>query len=420
MKTGPVGKAGIERERLWTGDFLKVVLISLFTNTADFTLLTSLPLYFLLLGGDPLVAGLATLVFSLSALLTRPLWGFLTDQLGRRRVLLAGAVMTVATVLLYQLEMSPAALILIRLVSGLGFSALTTAAHAAAADLLPESRLTEGLGIYGVADTVATAVGPAIGLFLYAQFGYQPLLYFVLALTVLNLVCAWTLHYESASGREPAGRRLFRPASWMKGADRPRLDSLFDRQALKPSLTLLLVGFSNISVISFLTLFGLERGIDPIGSYFTVLALAIALARLLVGRLVSRFGITRVLLGGLSLHLISFLLLALSYKLLPVLISAALSGLGGGLTSPITGTIIVRKCERKKTGAALSTMYIAIDLGIGLGALLWGYVIGRAGFTAAYLSASILILSAGLWHFFFVRAGRGQARQGPGPEEASV
>ncbi len=87
---------------------------------------------------------------------------------------MAGAVMTVATVLLYQLEMSVAALVAIRLISGVGFSALTTAAHAAAADLLPESRLAEGLGFYGVADTVAAAAGPAIGFFLYGHFGCQP------------------------------------------------------------------------------------------------------------------------------------------------------------------------------------------------------------------------------------------------------
>lgn len=408
-RSAPAGKARREKEKLWSRDFSKVVLISLFTNTADFTLITSLPLYISLLGGTPFIAGLATMVFSLSALLTRPLWGGLSDRIGRRKVLVAGAVMTVATVLLYQLEMSVAALVAIRLISGVGFSALTTAAHAAAADLLPESRLAEGLGFYGVADTVATAAGPAIGFFLYAHFGYQPLLLFVLVLTLLNLACAWMLRYEWPG-----------PASGRKGDSRTKASALYDRQAVKPSLTILLVGFSNISVVSFLVLFGLERGIEPIGGYFTVLALAIAISRLLVGRMTDKFGITPLLLAGLSLHLASFLLLALSNSLLPVLVSAALSGFGGGVASPLTATIIVKQCDRRRTGAALSTMYIAIDLGIGLGALLWGYVIGQAGFTTTYLAASALIFSAGLWHIFFVRGRRVPAGQKTGPDDGSV
>lgn len=405
MKKGLPGWPQKGGAGLWSCDFILVLFVSFLSNTADFSLVTTLPLLFRLLGGNPFTVGLAATLFSLSALLTRPLWGGLSDRIGRRAVLLMGSVLNVMVALFYLLNPGLAVFVFFRLVSGIGFSAITTSAHAAAADLLPATRLTEGLGYYAASDTVATAAGPFVSLLLYNRSGYQPVLFFVLALNLLNLLCALSVRYEKSepSGRDERTRRLDLIRQTGASGFAKRLP-LIERSALKPSLTILLVCVSNSSVVHFLILYGLEREIALIGSYFTVLAVSIAVSRLLVGRAVARLGKSFILLSGLSLHLVSFLLMAFSSRLAPVLVAAALSGLGGGVVAPITGSMVVDRSHEGQTGTALSTMYIAIDLGIGFGALVWGNMIGWAGFQTAYLIAAGMILLAGLWHFFFVRS----------------
>ena len=388
----------MKKERLWTQSFIFIMLINLFASMMNFTLLTTIPLYVEYLGKSNSIAGTITMVYSLSSLLTRPFWGYLTDRIGRRTVMVMGAVIFIAVSLLYHAAQDLVLLLIIRILNGIGFSAVTTAAYAAAADVLPPSRRSEGIGFFGIALTAATAIGPAIGLLFVNDFGYTALFFFALLISILELCCAWNLKYEqqpvwgkSKPAREAAGNRFH-----------IRLSDCYDRSALRPSFVLFLVSVCNSSVISFITLFGATRGIDNIGMYFTVYACAVIATRLFIGKTTDRLGVTRILLVGLLLQLTAFILLAGAKTLTSILIAAAVSGLGGGAVTPLINIIVIRLCTPERRGVAMGTMNAAMDIGVGLGALVWGIMIDRTGFQAVYFASAAIIAVAAATYMLLV------------------
>ena len=115
------------------------------------------------LGGDESTIGLVTSLFTITAVLFRPLGGFLMDRYGRRVVHLVALAAFAAVVWGYVLVSSLAMLLMLRLLHGLPWGAANTAANTVAADLVPRERRGEGIGLFGMSQTLAMATAPAVG-----------------------------------------------------------------------------------------------------------------------------------------------------------------------------------------------------------------------------------------------------------------
>lgn len=153
------------RPAIWSRDFSLLWLTNFFMATSFYFLLPTVPTFAVdVLGADKTEVGYLIGLFTLSALLVRPLAGYLLDAKGRRMTYLTGLGLFALIIFGYKFATLFILLLVIRFLHGLSWGMLTTGGSTVAADLLPVERRGEGLGYYGLTMTVAMAIGPLLGL----------------------------------------------------------------------------------------------------------------------------------------------------------------------------------------------------------------------------------------------------------------
>ena len=185
-----------DKEKLWTKDFVLVIIINFLVFLNHLMILSTFPFFIERLGYSDTVSGACATAFSLVAVLARPFVGWLLDT-GRRRVLLGVgligmALMPMGYLLIYTALASLALAILLRMVHGLSLACANTSTSTMATDILPRSRFSEGMGMFGMATALATACAPAIGEALMKR-GFGALFGVAAGCMVLSLVLLFCL-----------------------------------------------------------------------------------------------------------------------------------------------------------------------------------------------------------------------------------
>ena len=190
------------------------------------------------MGGNTAFAGVLAAVFSAAAAAARIVCGPLVDRAGRLRVMVGGAALLLAGTLVPAGCSNDAVFVVCRIVQGVGFSAATTASATAAADVLPLSRLGEGIGYYGLGQALAMSVGPALALFLVNTDPAANLYLGLAVIAALGLVLAALCRYERNPSRLPATaayRRLYEEAMTRPARAPPASPTTGRHAALSPS-----------------------------------------------------------------------------------------------------------------------------------------------------------------------------------------
>ncbi|PTX59314.1 putative MFS family arabinose efflux permease [Melghirimyces profundicolus] len=387
------------KERLWTRDFILLGWVNLLMFGSFFFLLPTLPLYVTEeLGGRENQVGLIIGVFAIAAIIARPWTGMLLDQWGRRKLMLVSLVLFVFATAGYFGAVTLILLLILRLVHGAIFGMASTASGTVAADLVPASRRGEGLGYFGTFIILAMVAGPSVGLKL-ADFGYGYLFAGSLTTALLGLVLALFIRYPGNSG---TGRVDFRisPNQWKQLIDKGSIP-------FAASLVGLAVIFGGIT--SFISLYAAELG-DPglAGGYFFVYALALVLARVVAGRVHDRWGPDTVVYPGLVFYAVGLIFLGLAEGMFLFYTAAAFIGLGYGSIQPSVQAIIIQQAPENRRGAATATFFMALDLGIGAGSFLLGFVSQWLGYRGMYLFCLLFALLSATQYW---RARKGSLRE---------
>lgn len=150
-----------QSESIWSKNFILLLVSAVFMYIATFMFTPTLPLFARSIGvSDPSVGGFIILVYTVGSLVPRVIWGNLADRWKRKPVFLIGVIIMVAAAPFYGLFVSLPGILAIRLIQGIGFSASSTSSSTMAVDLTPASRMTEGIGLYTLANTIGMALGP--------------------------------------------------------------------------------------------------------------------------------------------------------------------------------------------------------------------------------------------------------------------
>ena len=381
-----------DRKRLWTRDFLLICMVGLFTSIVMQLLNTTLSIFVVSLGGNNGFSGLLATGFAVCAGVMRLVSGRLSDVHGRRSMMVLGSAVFALAVLACALFPVLPLLLLFRAVQGIGFAAVSTSSAAAAADVTPPSRMGEGLGYFGLAQSLAMAVGPGLGLLFVAGGQYGRL--YAMAAGLLVLCFAFTLFctYErrrSKARHEPSDALPPEPAF-----DDPRYRGIWkviERESLPAAAIQLVFCIGVSSLTAFAGLFAVSRGFEHAGLFFSFEAVAMFASRLFSGRLFDRRGPLSVIVPSLLLGMGAFALLALGSGEAAFLACGALMGMSLGMLGPALNALAVRKAPLHRRGAASATFFIATDIGIGLGSVLWGIVLDAAGFATMFLGAAIVL-----------------------------
>lgn len=380
---------------MFTRDFSLAILANLFSFASMYVLLATLPLYVVAIGGTVSDAGVVLACFTLSAVVVRPVVGRLSDRRAKKAIMLAGAVILAASSLLYAPVHSVPLLMAVRVFHGVGWAAFGTAASALAADLAPLSRRGEAMGYFGVGMNVAMAIGPALGVFLVGWTGYGSLF---LTAMVLGAAAALTTAGIAEPRRAPGQGALQR--GWR---------SFILPSALFPSAVLFTNALTYASVVALLPLFADEAGLGNPGLFFTVFSVVVLVLRGPLGRMSDRRGRVAVVAPGLSVTFVALLVLSQAQSTTTMLVVAVLYAVGVGAAQPTLMAMTVDRAGPQERGAAMGTYTTAMDLGIGVGSVVWGVVAQSLGFGAMYVAAGLMGLVGVALLLAGAAAGRSRA-----------
>ncbi|MCB8815107.1 MFS transporter [Desulfosporosinus shakirovi] len=382
----------LANDRIWDKTFFLILSVSFLMFLSMYMLLPTLPLYAQTLGGNETIAGTIVGIFTLSAVLVRPWFGNLLDRKGRRMILIIGVSIFLISVLAYNLAFTIISLLALRVVHGIGWGASTTATGTMASDVIPASRRAEGMGYYGIAATIAMSLGPALGLYLIKYSNYSVLFTSSAILAGLGLVGSFFINYELPRIKTQSENK----SPVVKGV-------ILEKTALPPALVLFFITLTYGGIITFLPLYADSRGVKNIGIFFTVYALVLLFSRPLIGKLADRYGVRKFLVPGILLIGIALLLLVKASSLPMFLLVAVFYGLGFGTVQPILNALVISLSPPQRRGAANATFAVAMDLGIGLGAVSLGFLAQKTSYVYMYGSSAIFVLFALVMYYALLR-----------------
>ena len=387
--------------RLWTPAFSIITLISFLIGLVQLSLSTNLPLYVVGAYQSTSSAGAMVGAFALAAMLGRPFAGQIIDRLSKPKLYLAGTALFTAGVsmLLYQ---GPLVwLVFARVVQGLGFSLVSTVAGAMIADVLHPQRLGSGIAIYTVTGSLANALGPVAGLTVAQSFGYPVFFKTILITSILTVVIIPVFFSRQKAATQPVLEsdseslaRHLDPVESSKGHWWRQITSLIEPTAVAPASVMLFLAITYGALLGFMPILAQTKNLGSAGTYFAIQSGAVLAIRLLMPALVNRLSTLRLvrLAIGLLVPALAILLVtrhpALFYS------SAVLYGAGFGLAFPLMNTVVFERCPPQARGKANATFYLALDLGIGAGTILLGYIAKLVHLEAVFFTALVVAILA--------------------------
>jgi len=181
---------------------LVILLLTVLLDLIGFGIvLPLLPTYAKDLGANPFMIGLIAAIFSIMQFIFSPLWGKLSDKVGRRPVMLISIFITALSYLVFSRASTIALLLFARGLSGIGSANIATA-QAYITDVTDSKSRSGAMGMMGAAFGIGFIIGPLIGGLLKHNYGIQMVGYVAAALISIDFILAIFLLPESNKNAE--------------------------------------------------------------------------------------------------------------------------------------------------------------------------------------------------------------------------
>lgn len=370
--------------RLYTPQFFLLCLSHVLFAGSFNMIVPELPAYLSALGGED-YKGLIIAFFTLTAGLSRPFSGKLTDTVGRVPVMIFGTLVCVLCSLLYPLLTSVAGFLLLRLFHGFSTGFKPTASSAYVADIAPVYRRGEAMGILGVSMNVGASIFPPVGSRLAGAFSLNVMFFASSGLALLSVLILLGLEETLES------RQRFNAA-----ALKVSRKEIIEPRALAPSVV---IALSYVSFGALLTIVPDQSdhlGMANKGLFFTSFTALSVLSRIIAGRVSDRYGRVPVLKAALLLSALALALMGNAQSPAMLLAASGFLGFSTGIVGPAAFAWVIDRSPDAHRGRALATAYIALEIGIGFGALAsaWAYDNDAANFPFAFYLLALMALAA--------------------------
>lgn len=365
------------QEKLWNANYTKVWVAN-FMIFFSFMLLTPLlPIYLRdTFQADKDTIGAVLFGYAVMALVARLFSGYLVDSFPRKQVLLLFFVIFTLFFAGYIAAGSLLLFAIVRTLHGVPFGVTTVANSTLAIDVLPSSRRTEGIGYYGLANNIASAISPSVAIWIYTTtHNFDILFWLAMIVATGGLIIDATV---KAPKREQV--KSHQPIS---------LDRFFLIKGIPEALTMVCFAFSYGVVSTYVAIYGKERmGIEGgSGTFFLLLSVGLILSRLQGSKALREGRITHNAAMGVCVSLCGYLLFAAMPNRLGYYGAALVIGLGNGHMYPAYQNMFVNLAPHSQRGTASSSILVAWDVGIGIGILLGGVLSENLGYTVAFFTA---------------------------------
>jgi MFS family permease len=276
---------------------------------------------------------------AVSGLIFRPAVGWSLDTWGRKPTLVGGTFLVIVALGMVGLVDQIGILIYLhRIVLGVGIGALFTGYFTFAADIIPESRRTEGLALFGISGLLPLLINPItgeIGIAAESLRWFFPAIGLVVATSLLALIMV----------PEPPAARGKRhvPAEALQAL------------SLRPVWFATFVFSSLVAIfMTFVTVTAESRGIENPASLWVTYTAGAVFVRGFGARLPDRIGATRLIIPALVSYLAAMVCVAQASTQFGFVMGGLLGGIGHGYCFPVLTSLVVTRADDHFRGSALA------------------------------------------------------------------
>ncbi|USK29482.1 MFS transporter [Bacillus sp. CMF21] len=358
-----------------------------------------LPFYVEKFGADAATLGFLVAVFALMQFFFAPIWGRLSDRIGRKPLITLGLFGFALAEFIFAFATDLWMLFLSRIIAGIFGAAIMPSAMAYVSDVTTPEKRGQGMGYLGAAMGLGIVVGPGIGGWL-SEFSLSfPFLFAGIAASLAGIVSIFVLP-ESLS----------KEAMQKTAAENKKRENQFIliKKALQSPVgfLLILVFMMSFALTIFQAIFGfytLERfgyGPQEVGLIILITGIVGTITQgAAVGRLVAKFGDERVVTSALLLSAFGFVIMTFANSFATVLLTTSVFFLGNSILRPSLNTFI-SKLAGSKQGMVMGLNNSFMSLGNVAGPILAGYVFEYQINLPYYIGAAVMLaalISTKIW-----------------------
>ena len=377
---------------LWNRNFILVNLGNFLMYNAFYMLLPILPLYLANhLQASESVIGTILSLYTIAALVTRPIAGFWLDKVARKPLMMCFYLFYISMCLSYTLAASLGLFFIIRFVHGIAFGSSTVGINTMAVDIIPENRRGEGLAIYTSSTSLAMATGPVISLFMHENgIAFQNIFIAVFCVGLTGFLATANIR----ANKQP-----------QKSTKKFSISNLLLKTGLPEAAVMVLLTFGYGIITVYLSIYAKEEvGIQQgVGYYFTIFSAGLVAARLSSAMILKSGKFITVFAMGIVSLMVGFFIVAFIHNPVAFFSSAICMGVGYGLISPTAQTMIINLGLDSERGAANATYLTFYDLGVGAGVFFGGIIAQYSNYSTAYAVSFVFTIFGLIYLLAFIR-----------------
>ncbi|MEN3770963.1 MFS transporter [Priestia megaterium] len=369
--------------KLWTWQFSLIILITISFYLCLQMLTGGFSIFVTEFSHNPTLGGVMTTVFMLAAIITRPVTGILMHKINIKKVLCVMLLFVLVCIMIsYNQQVIPL-LISIRILEGIGFGVTTTLLATLATNLIPEERMGEGIGYFGMATSLGTTLGPMIALSILHSFSFKFLLFITMFLIVVSFGFSLFIKIKQSPS--------FAESPIQKES---LVDYVFDKRAMLPCFLVMLFYCTYSGIVNFINGLGEEEHLgSKVSLFFLIIAAVIVIVRPFSGKIYDQKGHKYLIYPASICSIIGLILIAFAHGLTTFFIAAVLYGIAYSVMQPSFQAWAVSRVTPDKKGTANAMSLSSMDLGMALGAPVLGGVASLTGYREMYSLSSLLIVA---------------------------
>jgi MFS family permease len=385
----------MEKSKMYTPSFILLCASGLLFFSSFNMIIPELPNYLRKLGGEEYL-GLIIALFTCSAGLSRPFSGKLTDRVGRIPVMVLGAIVSGIASLIYPFVSSVFAFFLLRFFHGFstGFKPTGTAAYIA--DIVPPSMRGEAMGAIGFFSSIGVAMGPKIGSYIASEYSIDYMFYIASTLSFLSVAILFQMK-ETLQKREKFKFKLLKISK----------KEIYLKDVFPAAIVMMFSIFVFGVILTIIPDFTIDLGMSEAskGDYFLYFTLSSLFVRLFFAKLSDKYGRELILIWSLSYLIFVLIYLSQVDEAIELMIAAGFMGMAVGMVSPTIFAWTIDLCSEHERGLGMATLYIALEIGIGTGALVSAWIYGNNHENVPYVfyisafSVLIALIYLLIYHF---------------------
>ncbi len=385
------------KDKILSKDYLLLVLCFIMNTLFANMYMPTMTVYSKVLSGSDVYAGFMPGFFTITCVISAKIAVPIIKKLGNSKSMSLGAAILILSCFCYysttliKSTNSVFMLFLARGVQGLGFGLGGTASTAAVADVVPPSRLIEGISYYTLASTIVGAIAPAWALGIVNASGYRTLFLTAFAFAFVQFIISFFIDYERKGTFEK-----YKRSEKIEHVDKEGKTTVtetlgrkyvlgIDTMLLLPIVIHFLTSTSQFSINSYITLSANERGMfGNTGLFYTVSAVCIFLVRIIFRNVADRHGVAVMLIPAILLQMVTMYAIGSVNTLTALIICAAPFGIAMGIIQPTMNGLFFKLADPEKRADTSAYFSMTGSLSGVVVSLITGSIAGKTGYTVLY------------------------------------